>query len=65
MSNERTYQVPGISCGHCKAAIESEVSLVAGVSSVDVDVEERTVTVIGGDDRAIRTAIADAGYELG
>jgi copper chaperone CopZ len=60
----RTYSVPGISCDHCKRAIEGEVSGVVDVESVDVDVEAKLVTVIGGDDAAIRTAIDDAGYDI-
>ena len=64
MSVTHTYSVPGISCGHCKSAIEGEVSTVAEVESVDVDIDAKTVTVIGGDDAAIRTAIDDAGYAM-
>ena len=60
----RTYAVPGVSCGHCKQAIESEVSTVDGVVAVDVDVEAKLVTVSGGDDAAIRAAIDDAGYDI-
>lgn len=60
----RTYSVPGISCDHCKHAIESEVATVDGVHSVDVDVERRLVTVAGGADDAIRAAIDDAGYDV-
>jgi copper ion binding protein len=62
---ERTYSVPGISCGHCKAAIEGEVGEVPGVTLVEVDVEARTVHVLGeaGDD-AITAAIEEAGYEV-
>lgn len=60
-----TYDVPGISCGHCKAAIEGEVSGVDGVDRVTVDVDARTVTVEGGaDDAAVRAAIEEAGYEV-
>jgi len=59
-----TYSVPGISCDHCKHAIENEVGTVAGVSAVDVDVDTRLVTVSGGDDAAIRTAIDTAGYDV-
>jgi copper ion binding protein len=60
-----TYRVPGISCGHCKAAIEAEVGSLAGVQRVEVDVEARTVTVTGApDEAAVRAAIADAGYDL-
>ena len=40
--------VPGISCGHCKAAIEAAVATVAGVDAVEVDVAARTVRVEGG-----------------
>ena len=60
----RTFSVPTISCDHCKRAIESEVSAVADVSSVDVDIEAKEVTVTGGDDAAIRSAIDDAGYDV-
>jgi copper chaperone CopZ len=64
MSTTHTYSVPGISCDHCKRAIETEVSAVAAVESVDVDVDAKLVTVVGGDDAAIRTAIDDAGYDI-
>jgi copper chaperone CopZ len=59
-----TYTVPGISCDHCKHAIETEVATVAGVSDVDVDVDAKLVTVSGGDDAAIRAAIDTAGYDI-
>ncbi len=60
----RTYLVPSISCGHCKAAIEAEVGKVAGVASVDVDVDAKTVTVDGGDEALVRGAIDEAGYAI-
>jgi copper chaperone len=64
VSEPRTYSVPGISCGHCKSAIEAEVSEVDGVDSVVVDVDAKLVTVSGGDDAAIRDAIDEAGYDV-
>ena len=64
MTTTHTYSVPGISCDHCKHAIETEVSGVATVESVAVDVEAKLVTVVGGDDAAIRSAIDDAGYDI-
>ena len=61
----RTYDVPGISCGHCKAAIESEVGAVTEVDSVVVDVDARTVTVAGDVDvEVVRAAIDEAGSEV-
>jgi copper chaperone CopZ len=60
-----TYSVPGISCEHCRVAITGEVSQVAGVSAVDVDLAAKRVTVAGGfDDAAVRDAIDDAGYDV-
>ena len=61
-----TYHVPDISCNHCKHAIESGVSRVQGVESVEVDVQARTVTVSGDslDEAAIVGAIDEAGYEV-
>jgi copper chaperone CopZ len=61
-----TYTVPGISCGHCRAAITEEVEQVSGVSDVVVDLEARRVTVTGAglDEAAVRAAIDEAGYEV-
>jgi copper chaperone CopZ len=61
-----TYSVPGVSCAHCKAAIETEVSAVPGVTDVDVDLDARTVTVVGDalDEGALVAAIDEAGYEV-
>jgi copper chaperone len=64
IANARTYSVPGISCDHCKHAIEAEVGMVAGVSDVVVDVESKSVHVQGGADAAIRAAIDEAGYDV-
>ena len=61
-----TYRVPGVSCAHCRQAIEGEVSAVSGVRSVEVDLDSKTVTVTGEllDDGAVRAAIDEAGYEV-
>jgi copper chaperone len=63
--SELTYTVPAMHCGHCKAAVSEEVGAVAGVESVDVDLDTKLVVVRGGalDDAAIRAAIEEAGYE--
>jgi copper chaperone len=61
-----TYSVPGISCDHCRTAITDEVSGVAGVSAVDVDLAGKVVSVTGAgvDDAAVRDAIDEAGYDV-
>jgi copper chaperone len=65
-TEQLTYSVPGMSCGHCRAAVTAEVEQVAGVSDVDVDLDAKRVTVagVGLDDAAIRAAIDEAGYDI-
>jgi copper chaperone CopZ len=62
---EKTYTVSGMHCGHCERAVKEEVGAVAGVESVDVDLQTKLVTVRGEalDDAAVRAAIEEAGYE--
>ncbi len=61
----RTYSVPGISCGHCKSAIEGELTPLDGVKSAVVDIDAKTVTVIGDiTEDAVRGAVDEAGYEV-
>jgi copper chaperone CopZ len=65
MSETLSYTVPAMHCGHCERAVKEEVSNVAGVSEVAVDLDTKVVTVTGSsfDDAAIRAAIEEAGYE--
>ena len=62
---EMTYTVAGMSCGHCKSAVEGEVGRVPGVEFVEADLDSKLVLVRGErlDDGALRTAIDEAGYE--
>ena len=41
----KTVSVPSISCGHCVATIEREVSEVEGVAEVKADQASRNVTI--------------------
>lgn len=65
MTEKLTYTVAGMHCGHCEAAVKEEVSAVAGVESVAVDLDTKLVVVQGEglDDAALRAAIDEAGYE--
>ncbi|HET7572270.1 MAG TPA: heavy-metal-associated domain-containing protein [Gaiellaceae bacterium] len=64
--SELVYTVPGISCEHCRAAVAGEVSKVAGVASVEVDLDAKRVVVRGEgvSDPDVRAAIDDAGYDV-
>ena len=60
-----TYRVPGMTCDHCKAAVSEEVSKVAGVEAVDVDLDTKLVRVSGDglEHDALVSAIDEAGYD--
>jgi copper chaperone len=65
---EKTLRVPGIHCGHCKAAVEGELSKIPGVASSNADVDKGTVEV-SYDERTVTTedleyAIEEAGYDV-
>ena len=64
--NELTLSVPGMTCGHCEAAVKGEVGKVVGVAAVAVDLDTKLVTVSGDElDRdAIVAAIDEAGFEV-
>jgi copper chaperone CopZ len=66
MSETVTYSVPGMTCGHCKAAVAEELTGVAGVEVVAVDLNTKLVEITGHDlyDAALRAAIDEAGYEV-
>lgn len=62
-----TYTVTGMTCGHCVAAVTEEVSKIAGVTGVQVDLGSGAVTVtadeaVAADD--VKDAVEEAGYEL-
>jgi copper chaperone CopZ len=62
-----SYVVEGMSCGHCAASVTREVSGIAGVTDVAVDLQGRTVTVTAEGaiaEKAVATAVAEAGYTL-
>ena len=42
---KHTFHIPKISCGHCTAAIESELKEMAGITDVQSDIGAKTVTV--------------------
>ncbi|MFI6743752.1 heavy-metal-associated domain-containing protein [Nonomuraea sp. NPDC050451] len=62
-----TYQVEGMTCGHCVSAVTEEVGKVAGVSGVQVDLAAKAVTVTSEapiERELIDAAVVEAGYEL-
>ena len=66
MTINHEYVIQGMTCAHCVSSVREEVSEVAGVSAVDVDLASGRMTVSGEGvhDDAIRAAVSEAGYEV-
>ncbi|WP_145834397.1 cation transporter [Micromonospora echinospora] len=63
----KTYQVQGMTCGHCVSAVSSELGAVAGVTDVQVDLPSGQVTVTSDaplETETVRAAVDEAGFEL-
>lgn len=65
MTTSLVFTVPGMTCGHCVAAVTKEVEAVAGVTRVDIDLPTKAVLVTGVDlaREAVWAAVEEAGFE--
>ena len=60
-----TYDVKGMTCGHCVRSVTEEITGVEGVSAVDVNLEAGTATVTGDvAPDAVKAAVVEAGFEV-
>ncbi|MEV4291861.1 copper ion binding protein [Nonomuraea bangladeshensis] len=67
MTVTATYTVKGMTCGHCVSSVKEEVGEVAGVTSVEVELESGLLTVSSDEpveQARIAAAVKEAGYEL-
>lgn len=68
--HSESYSVTGMTCSHCVASVTEEIQEIEGVHQVNVDLDAggtSTVTVTSDhhlDAEAVRTAVAEAGYQL-
>ena len=62
----QTFQVEGMSCGHCELSIQEEVGEIPGVTSVKADHTTGKVVVEGAEvsREDVDKAIEEAGFKL-
>jgi copper chaperone len=64
---ETIMKVEGMSCGHCKDAVTNNLLELDGVASVDVNLEEKTVTINHSATVSVKTLskkIEEQGYDV-
>ena len=66
ITDSKLYVVNGMTCDHCVLSVTEEVSEVAGVERVEVDLASGRLVVHGHGfaDAAVRDAVTEAGYEV-
>ncbi|UTT42221.1 copper chaperone CopZ [Exiguobacterium aurantiacum] len=65
--NETTLKVEGMTCNHCKAAVEGALTELDGVESAIVSLQEHRVDVIHNDKISVKAmieAIEEQGYDV-
>lgn len=65
-TNEKSYTVQGMTCGHCEMSVREEVEELPGVVSAQADHVTGRLTVQGDqvDDDAVKRAVEAAGYTV-
>ena len=65
-----TYQVQGMTCGHCVGSVSREVGRLEGVTGVEIELVPDGVSTLTVSSAAplettqVAAAVAEAGYEL-
>lgn len=63
---KKTITIEGMMCAHCTGRVQKALEAVAGVTAVEMSLENKTATVVGEslDDKALTEAVTQAGYEV-
>ncbi len=65
---EVTISVEGMSCGHCKAAVEGALTKLDGVTKAEVNLADKNVTVQYDNGKVtedkLKNEIEEAGYDV-
>ena len=65
---QEVFEVPQVSCGHCKTAIEGALAKLTGVQAAEVDVGRKTVSVVFDEAAVDRGSVVEeieqAGYKV-
>lgn len=65
---EKTLNVQGMTCGHCKMSVEGAMNKLDGVSAAEVNLEAGSVDVTFDESKvtidAMKEAIEEQGYDI-
>jgi len=59
-----TYKVIGMTCGGCAKSVTNAILDAAPEAEVEVNLDEKTVSVNGAGEPTVKQAVEDAGFEF-
>jgi copper chaperone CopZ len=62
-----TYTVKGMTCDHCAGSVTAEITKIAGVTDVSVDVKAGRLTIVSDEPlpaASVEEAVEEAGYSV-
>jgi copper chaperone len=63
--SETILKIEGMTCNHCKMAVEKALQGVAGVAGAKVDLDKKEAVVAGSPERAaLVQAVGKAGFKV-
>lgn len=62
---KKIYNIEGVKCGGCASVVKEKLSAISGVELVEVNVEEKTLSIEGYVDKEIlNQALADTKFKI-
>ena len=62
---KNTYNIEGVKCGGCVAAVKDKLSKLENVDSVEVNIQEKTLTVEGDVAKeSLQAALSDTKFKI-
>ena len=63
----KTISIEGMQCNHCKMSVEKALNSIVGITSVEVDLENKNAVIEYSkeiENDKIKSVIEDAGFEV-
>jgi len=62
---QTVLKIEGMTCNHCKMAVEKALKAVPGVESVQIDLDRKEAVVTGSAElSALKKAVEEEGFEV-
>ena len=62
---KNTYNIEGVKCGGCVAAVKEKLSKLDNVDNVEINIQEKTIVVEGAASKEdLQTALVETNFKI-